>query len=165
MKPLLLGHSREPYTKIDTSYCLVKGGLRFRKNNQDVCFCLSIVLWQNRLGMLLKSVGPFWRPIQILSKGHSFSFRRTRNLRDELVSGRFIEKRRGRNWLENVAPIGNFNCGNCSCCRYMQRGQLLTMGIVQHNVKDVITCRSDFVVYVISCIFTSVKPYDRYISE
>lgn len=68
-----------------------------------------------------------------------------------LVKGRYEENKRNKNWLEKCGPIGNYTCGNCSCCRYLCKGQELRMGRQYHVVKDFITCRSNFVVYVMFC--------------
>lgn len=79
------------------------------------------------------------------------SFRRSRNLRDELVRGRFPKDKPKRNWLEGNAPQGNHKCGHCSHCKLMLKTCVLRMGAITHEVKQFITCRSDFVVYVIFC--------------
>lgn len=80
------------------------------------------------------------------------SFRRNKNLRDELVRGRFnSNNKKNRNWLHDVAPKGNHTCGYCSFCKHMKTDKILRLGRLQHNVKQFVTCRSDFMVYAICC--------------
>lgn len=70
------------------------------------------------------------------------SFRWNKNLRDEPVRGRFIEKKKKRqNWLKDLSPNGNHKY-----CKYMLKDKKVQMGAIQDTVHVFITCRSDFVV-------------------
>lgn len=87
------------------------------------------------------------------SKPPIISFTRSKRLRDELVRGRFLETNKNKNWLRDVAPPGNYSCRNCNHCKYMLCQKDLQIGAVQFSVRDFITCRTNYVVYILFCKF------------
>lgn len=50
-----------------------------------------------------------------------------------------------------MAPKGNHKCGRCAYCRMMETSSVLNIGRIQWRVNQLITCRSDFLVYILFC--------------
>lgn len=77
------------------------------------------------------------------------SFRKCKNLRNELVSSQYSDKR--DTWLSSMSTPGNHKCGSCSYCAQLVSGKSIEMGGNYIPIHDFITCRSKFVTYVIFC--------------
>lgn len=153
-------------------------GKRKKKQKEERCvFSFEFSPMSNNIRQIVRK---YWHILEsdsdLSSKTNCppiISFRRSKNLRDEQVRGRFYDKDKKytKNWLNEYAPKGNHKCGNCSCCKQMMKGEIVHMGGVQHVVKDLIPCRSNFLVYAIFCpcsmyyIGKTIRPVYKRIRE
>ncbi|CAJ0953503.1 unnamed protein product [Ranitomeya imitator] len=99
----------------------------------------------------------------LLSRGHAhinefqqpplFSFRRNRNLRDELVASDVGSARRDLQTTLSRPSLGNFPCLGCACCNNMLKGAYFYHPHTgkKYEIRKRYTCKSNFVVYVLSC--------------
>ncbi|XP_071993372.1 uncharacterized protein [Engystomops pustulosus] len=77
------------------------------------------------------------------------SFKRNPTMRDLLVNSKFSDKK--TTWLDREIPKGNFTCHHCNFCRFHLRTRSLNIGGVTTMVEQFISCKTDYVVYVIFC--------------
>ncbi|CAJ0940184.1 unnamed protein product [Ranitomeya imitator] len=99
----------------------------------------------------------------LLNKGHSnvvefqtpplFSYRRNKNLKDELVSSDIGSSKRDLQMTLSQPSLGNFPCLGCASCSNMLKGAFFCHPYTgrRYDIKRRYTCRSSYVVYVLTC--------------
>ncbi|CAJ0938544.1 unnamed protein product, partial [Ranitomeya imitator] len=99
----------------------------------------------------------------LLGKGHTnivelqlpplFSYRRNRNLKDQLVISDIGSTKRDLQTTFNRPSLGNLPCLGCACCNNMIKGSSFCHPRTgkKYEIHRRFTCTSSFVVYVLSC--------------
>ncbi|CAJ0936993.1 unnamed protein product [Ranitomeya imitator] len=99
----------------------------------------------------------------LLSLGHAniqefqlpplLSYRRNRNLKDELVVSDIGSSKRELQTTFGRPSLGNFPCLNCACCNNMVKGASFYHPHTgrKYEIRKRYTCKTSFAVYVLSC--------------
>ncbi|XP_077117073.1 uncharacterized protein LOC143773549 [Ranitomeya variabilis] len=83
------------------------------------------------------------------SGGPLISNRRSTRIRDILVRNRLVGTQ--NNWLEKSTLKGNYRCGHCHFCARHVIGRRMNIGPITHTISQFISCKTDYVVYVVFC--------------
>lgn len=66
------------------------------------------------------------------------SFRKYKNLLSKLIHSHFNDGKEN-NCIKQIVPKGNHNCGHCSFCKQIQRGERLNIGGRLYTEPDFIS--------------------------
>ncbi|CAJ0959327.1 unnamed protein product [Ranitomeya imitator] len=127
------------------------------ESNKRYTFVTAYNGLSNRISAVIRRHWP------LLSRGHAnvnefqlpplFSYRRNRNLRYELVVSDVGSSRRDLQTTLSRPSLGNFPCLGCACCNNMVKGASFHHPHTgkKYEIRKRYTCKSSFVVYVLSC--------------
>ncbi|XP_077148071.1 uncharacterized protein LOC143808847 [Ranitomeya variabilis] len=113
--------------------------------------------FSNRISEVIRRHWP------LLGRGHAnvrefqlpplLSYRRNRNLKDELVASDIGSSKKDLQTTLSRPSLGNFPCLNCACCNNMVKGAFFCHPYTgrRYEIRRRYTCMSSFVVYVLSC--------------
>uniref|UniRef100_A0A803JIM5 GIY-YIG domain-containing protein n=1 Tax=Xenopus tropicalis TaxID=8364 RepID=A0A803JIM5_XENTR len=74
--------------------------------------------------------------------------RRSPNLRDKLVSSHF----QSSSGTSNTKLKGTYTCGHCKACKYIYNlNSVVDRFNIKHEVRDFFNCRSESIIYLITC--------------
>lgn len=81
------------------------------------------------------------------------SYRRARNLKDQLVKSEIQKTTVPREGFLGRPRVGSFPCLSCINCKWMQKGNTFVHPStgVEYPIKKYLTCNSDWSVYILWC--------------
>ncbi|XP_078525914.1 uncharacterized protein LOC144798766 [Lissotriton helveticus] len=85
-----------------------------------------------------------------------YAHRRNKNLKDQIVRSRFSKTAENppfvqRSFQNNNPVKGTSSCGSCKSCNNILLGETMTLNNVEIKAKDLWTCNTQNVVYLITC--------------
>lgn len=127
-------------------YILPGGGGRYPPGETHIC---KRYLAQKGVNPRVRRASPPVYVYRIMGNHPSLTFRRATNLKDMLVHSHFKNRKKQTTRLQSV---GFFKCANCKVCTIAKNIKEITMAYKKKwIIKQRITCRSQFVIYIIEC--------------
>ncbi|KAM4045688.1 uncharacterized protein ACNLHF_009542 isoform 2-T2 [Anomaloglossus baeobatrachus] len=83
----------------------------------------------------------------------SITYRRGRNLKDQVVHSHLGKSAEGTTWLNKSPVVGTFRCGSCKACSYVNKSHSFHSEVtgVTYTNREFINCNTTGIVYLAKC--------------